>query len=109
MLLLDISSLMRDGKLMEMSQVGKEEASDSQMKTATEEGYSAADGGTESQWVTFLLAGEEYGVPISQIQEIDRLSKITKVPGAPSFVEGVTNLRGEVISVIDTRQRFNWK
>jgi purine-binding chemotaxis protein CheW len=59
------------------------------------------------QLVTFLLGGEEYGVPISQIQEIDRLSKITKVPKAARFVEGVTNLRGEVIPVLDTRKRFD--
>jgi purine-binding chemotaxis protein CheW len=58
------------------------------------------------QLVTFLLGGEEYGVPISQIQEIDRLSKITKVPKAARFIEGVTNLRGEVIPVLDTRKRF---
>ena len=54
-----------------------------------------------------MLGGEEYGVPISQIQEIDRLSKITKVPKAAPFVEGVTNLRGEVIPVLDTRKRFD--
>src|ERR1035438_1815828 len=62
---------------------------------------------SELQLVTFLLGGEEYGVPISQIQEIDRLSKITKVPKAARFVEGVTNLRGEVIPVLDTRKRFD--
>ena len=54
-----------------------------------------------------MLGDEEYGVPISQIQEIDRLSKITKVPKAAPFVEGVTNLRGEVIPVLDTRKRFD--
>ena len=59
------------------------------------------------QLVTFMLGGEEYGIPISQIQEIDRLSKITKVPKAARFVEGVTNLRGEVIPVLDTRKRFD--
>ena len=62
---------------------------------------------SEVQLVTFMLGGEEYGVPISQIQEIDRLSKITKVPKAARFVEGVTNLRGEVIPVLDTRKRFD--
>jgi purine-binding chemotaxis protein CheW len=59
------------------------------------------------QLVTFMLGGEEYGVPISQIQEIDRLAKITKVPKAARFIEGVTNLRGEVIPVLDTRKRFD--
>jgi purine-binding chemotaxis protein CheW len=61
----------------------------------------------EVQLVTFLLGAEEYGIPISQIQEIDRLAKITKVPKAAPFIEGVTNLRGEVIPVLDTRKRFD--
>jgi purine-binding chemotaxis protein CheW len=62
---------------------------------------------SEVQLVTFLLGAEEYGIPISQIQEIDRLGKITKVPKAADFIEGVTNLRGEVIPVLDTRKRFD--
>ena len=61
---------------------------------------------SEVQLVTFMLGDEEYGVPISQIQEIDRVAKITKVPKAPRFIEGITNLRGEVIPVLDTRKRF---
>jgi purine-binding chemotaxis protein CheW len=61
---------------------------------------------SEVQLVTFMLAAEEYGVPISQIQEIDRLAKITKVPKAAEFIEGITNLRGEVVPVLDTRKRF---
>jgi len=60
----------------------------------------------EQQLVTFKLGNEEFGIPISQIQEIDRHSQITRVPRAPEFVLGVTNLRGEVIPVIDTRKRF---
>jgi purine-binding chemotaxis protein CheW len=58
------------------------------------------------QLVTFLLGEEEYGIPIARIQEIDRLSKITQTPKAPKFVEGVTNLRGEVIPVLSTRTLF---
>jgi purine-binding chemotaxis protein CheW len=60
----------------------------------------------EQQLVTFKLGNEEFGIPISQIQEIDRYSQITRVPRAPAFVDGVTNLRGEIIPVIDTRKRF---
>jgi purine-binding chemotaxis protein CheW len=59
------------------------------------------------QLVTFMLGDEEFGVPISQIQEIDRLGKVTKVPNAAPFIEGITNLRGEVIPVLDTRKRFD--
>ena len=62
--------------------------------------------GEELQLVTFLLGQEEYGIPIARIQEIDRLSKITQTPKAPKFVEGVTNLRGEVIPVLSTRTLF---
>ncbi|WP_456434221.1 chemotaxis protein CheW [Thermosulfuriphilus sp.] len=60
----------------------------------------------EEQLVTFFLGEEEYGFPITQIQEINRLGEISRVPKTPSFVEGVTNLRGEVIPVIDLRKRF---
>lgn len=60
----------------------------------------------ELQLVTFNLGNEEYGIPIVQIQEINRLGRITRVPNTPEFVEGVTNLRGEVIPVIDLRKRF---
>ncbi len=62
--------------------------------------------GSERQLVTFRLGDEEFGVPISQIQEIDRSSRITWVPRAPSFVAGITNLRGEIVPVIDARERF---
>lgn len=56
--------------------------------------------------VVFSLATEQYGIRITQVQEITRLSKIIKVPRAPQYVEGVVNLRGEVIPVIDLRKRF---
>lgn len=58
------------------------------------------------QLVTFNLGDEEYGIEITQVQEINRLGKITCMPKSPDFIEGVTNLRGEVIPVIDTRKRF---
>jgi len=60
----------------------------------------------ELQLVAFQLAQEVYGVDIAQVQEIIRMQPITKVPGAPDFVEGVINLRGRVIPVIDLRKRF---
>jgi purine-binding chemotaxis protein CheW len=63
--------------------------------------------GGEQQLVTFLLDNEEYGIPISQIQEIDRVGQVKRVPKAPFYVEGVTNLRGEVVPVINTRKRFD--
>jgi len=76
-----------------------------EQNTAEETG-AFMDGMDEEQMVVFKLAGEQYGVRITQVQEINRLSKITKVPRAPKFVEGVVNLRGEVIPLIDLRKRF---
>lgn len=61
---------------------------------------------SEMQLVTFNLGKEEFAVPILQIQEINRLTEITRVPKSPDFVEGVINLRGKVIPVIDLRKRF---
>jgi purine-binding chemotaxis protein CheW len=105
-MLLNVANLMRDQKLREIRDgaASKTTAGD---ETAAESAKAGAHEISEIQLVTFMLGGEEYGVPISQIQEIDRLSKITKVPKAARFVEGVTNLRGEVIPVLDTRKRFD--
>lgn len=60
----------------------------------------------ERQLVVFQLGEETYGIDIAQVQEIIRMQEITEVPGAPGFVEGVINLRGRVIPVIDLRKRF---
>ena len=57
--------------------------------------------------VTFQLGREEYGVEIASVQEIIRATDITPVPGAPSHVRGVINLRGKIIPVVDIRRRFN--
>ncbi|MEH6625216.1 MAG: chemotaxis protein CheW [Motiliproteus sp.] len=58
------------------------------------------------QWVTFRLEDETYGVNVMQVQEVLRYTEIAPVPGAPSYVLGIINLRGNVVTVIDTRQRF---
>lgn len=60
----------------------------------------------ERQLVVFDLAGEIYGVNIETVREIIRMQAVTYVPDAPDFVEGVINLRGRVIPVIDLRRRF---
>lgn len=67
---------------------------------------STAAGAELLQLVSFKLGEEEFGVDILKVQEINRLVEITKVPKAPSFVEGVINLRGKVIPIIDLRKRF---
>ena len=58
------------------------------------------------QWVTFKLMGETYGINVMQVQEVLRYSEIAPVPGAPPYVLGIINLRGNVVTVIDTRHRF---
>lgn len=61
------------------------------------------------QWVTFQLDHETYGINVMQVQEVLRYTEIAAVPGAPSYVLGIINLRGNVVTVIDTRQRFGLK
>ena len=58
------------------------------------------------QWVTYQLEQEFYGINVMQVQEVLRLTEIAPVPGAPSYVLGIINLRGNVVTVIDTRARF---
>jgi purine-binding chemotaxis protein CheW len=58
------------------------------------------------QWVTYQLDEEYYGINVMQVQEVLRLTEIAPVPGAPSYVLGIINLRGNVVTVIDTRSRF---
>ena len=58
------------------------------------------------QWVTFQLEHETYGINVMQVQEVLRYTEIAPVPGAPDYVLGIINLRGNVVTVIDTRSRF---
>ncbi|AKO51912.1 chemotaxis protein CheW [Marinobacter psychrophilus] len=58
------------------------------------------------QYVTFRLDDETYGINVMQIQEVLRYSEIAPVPGSPDYVLGIINLRGNVVTVIDTRRRF---
>lgn len=61
----------------------------------------------EQQLVVFLLGAELFGIDIARVQEIIRLQPITRVPRSPAFVDGVINLRGKVIGVVDMRRRFD--
>ncbi len=105
LILLLATSHVLDTKSLVSIGAGQEETEASKhSEHMTKPGNIAIDG--ELQWVTFLLGHEEYGIPIASIQEIDRLSKITQTPRAPKCVDGVTNLRGEVIPVLNTRKLF---
>ncbi len=64
------------------------------------------DTATEMQLVVFDLASEYYGVDIGDVREIIRMQTVTRVPGAPPYVEGIINLRGQVIPVVDLRKRL---
>jgi purine-binding chemotaxis protein CheW len=60
----------------------------------------------EMQMLTFTLDNVLYGVNVNQVREVKNFEGVTPVPYAPNYVKGVTNLRGEVIPVIDLRKRF---
>jgi purine-binding chemotaxis protein CheW len=60
----------------------------------------------EMQWVVFDLCGEFYGVEISHVESIIKSQAVTRVPHMPVYMEGVMNLRGKVVSVIDLQKRF---
>ena len=59
------------------------------------------------QYLTFMLAGEEYGVDILRVQEIKGWGKVTSIPNTPEYVRGVMNLRGTIVPILDLRRRFN--
>lgn len=56
------------------------------------------------RWVTFRLADETYGINVMQVQEVLRMTDVAPVPGAPHYVMGIINLRGNVVTVLDTRK-----
>jgi len=60
------------------------------------------------QFVTFSLNNEEYAVDILNVQEINRIAEITKVPNSPPYIEGVINLRGKVIPILNLRKKFGF-
>ena len=61
------------------------------------------------QFSTFLVSNRLYGIDVMSVQEITKLISATKVPLAPSFVHGLINLRGQIVTAIDLRQRLNLK
>jgi len=60
------------------------------------------------QLVTFKLEDDEFGVDILKVQEINRMMNITKIPNAPDFIEGVINLRGKIIPIVDLRKKLGF-
>jgi purine-binding chemotaxis protein CheW len=65
-----------------------------------------AESSTTLQIVSFRLANEEYGIEITKIQEIILIGEVTRIPQTPDYIKGLINLRSNVITVVDLRQRF---
>ncbi len=103
-MLLDADHLVKDQELQKLGAVTNDSAANDAQKHQVG-GESASLG--EQQFVTFRLGDGEYGIPIAKIQEIDRASKMTRVPRTADYVDGITNLRGEVVPVINARKRFH--
>ena len=68
--------------------------------------HSAEGGAAAGQYLTFILAGEEYGVEILRVQEIKGYDAVTPIPNTPEHVLGVLNLRGAIVPIVDLRKRF---
>ncbi len=105
-MIMDESSLVSGETTAMLSQI---QAQGKTGRHATEESSRslAQESIDEEQLVTFSIGKEEYGIRIMQVQEINRLADITHVPRAPYFIDGMTNLRGNVIPVINIRRLFN--
>ena len=86
---------------MSKSPMGK--SLDPQLSVMSQGVNTQADG---SQYLTFFMAGEEYGVDILCVQEIRGWDSATPLPNAPSYIKGVINLRGVIVPIVDLRQCF---
>lgn len=77
------------------------------MSAQTESSTAVSTASRAGKYLTFFLAGEEYGLEILKVSEIIGMQPITRVPRMPEFVRGVINLRGKVIPITDLRKKFN--
>ncbi len=72
----------------------------------SEEGFEVATDHNTNQYLTFILAGEEYGVDILKVQEVKGWESVTAMPNTPPYIKGVINLRGTIVPIVDLRERF---
>ncbi len=77
-----------------------------QTVTAEQVNVDIGDMTDTDQFLTFMLAGEEYGVDILRVQEIKGWDAVTTIPNTPEYLRGVINLRGTIVPIIDMRIRF---
>ncbi|MEQ2356634.1 chemotaxis protein CheW [Pseudoalteromonas piscicida] len=75
-------------------------------KASINEQVMLADRDDDTQFLTFMMAGEEYGMDILAVQEIRGWEEVTAIPNAPKYVNGAINLRGTIVPIIDLRVRF---
>jgi purine-binding chemotaxis protein CheW len=97
-LLLDVSKLISQSELKNIKGLGSKS---SEFETNTEKLQ-----GDEEQLVNFKLDNEEYGIKIENVQEINRMTQMTKIPRSPYYIEGVVNLRGAIIPALNLRKLF---
>ena len=76
------------------------------MQTQLSENVQIASESAVENYLVFQIGSESYGIPLLQVQEIRTYTPATRVPGAPPYVLGVINLRGNIIAVLDARARF---
>jgi purine-binding chemotaxis protein CheW len=62
---------------------------------------------TSNEYLVFSLKGERYALPVEEVREVLDLRKITRIPGAPSYMRGIINVRGAVVPVVDLRMKFD--
>jgi purine-binding chemotaxis protein CheW len=102
-------SILSAGQMFNVTEVRKliGETEGSEAMANDKATVAATENDDEEQFVVFRLMNEEYGVPIDSVQEIVRVpDELTRVPKTPAFIEGVINLRGSVLPVVDQRRRF---
>ncbi|MBC7961027.1 MAG: chemotaxis protein CheW [Vallitaleaceae bacterium] len=99
-LILETSKLISDDILQKISGIEGAQEQDVEGKSIARQLLD------EEQLVTFKIDAEEYGVKIANVQEINRMTEVTKVPRAPYYIEGIVNLRGNVIPALDLRRLF---
>lgn len=99
-LMLEPSKLISADKISQLSETGGDYEENMDIRSMTRQLID------EEQLVTFKIDSEEYGVKIANVQEINRMTEVTKIPRAPYHIVGIVNLRGNVIPVLDLRRLF---
>lgn len=105
-MIMDESALVSHETSRVLSDIKRKKEQAGKSKRDLEEKSLAQQVQDEVQLVTFTINRQEYGIGIMQVQEINRVTEITSVPRAPYFIDGMTNLRGDVVPVLNIRKLF---